>query len=257
MSDFGKKFKLARESKNVTVEHIADETRISARFLRAIEKETFDVLPGGVFNRGFIRTYATCVEIDPDEAIAEYENLTNYSAEFDNDEPTGSYEPDSPERHIIPIAVGSLVVLIVLLYVFAKNTEAPTEAAGPPTPAVQTLARPAPTTRPAPIRPEAVEAATPGIQETRTGDSVRVQIQVHDATWVSVHVDGLQITDGEILLPGTRRQYTADDMIELTVGNAAGLTLLINNREVPRLGIPGQVRVLTITPYNIDRFTGS
>ena len=152
MSDFGKKFKLARESKNVTVEHIADETRISARFLRAIEKETFDVLPGGVFNRGFIRTYATRVGIDPDEAITEYEDLTNYSAEFDNDEPTGSYEPDSPERHIIPIAVGSLVVLIVLLYVFAKNTEAPTEAAGPPTPAVQTLARPAPTTRPAPPR---------------------------------------------------------------------------------------------------------
>ena len=114
-----------------------------------------------------------------------------------------------------------------------------------------------PTTRPAPIRPEAVEAATPGIQDASTGDSVRVQIQVHDATWVSVQVDGLQITDGEILLPGTRRQYTADDMIELTVGNAAGLTLLINNREVPRLGIPGQVRVLTITPDNIDRFTGS
>ena len=256
MSDFGKKFTSARETKNVSIQHVADETRISARFLRAIEQEAFDVLPGGVFNRGFIRTYAKQLGLDPDEIISEYEVLTKYTAEFDNDESPRTFEPDSPERHIIPIAIGSLVVLIVLFYVFARGAGAPIETVEPSTPP-QTLARPVPTTRPAPIRPEAVEPARSRIQEARIDASLSVQIQVHDATWVSVQVDGFQITDGEILLPGASRRYTADEVIELTVGNAAGLTLLINNREVPRLGVTGQVRVLTITRDNIDRFTGS
>jgi len=256
MSDFGKKFASAREAKNVSVEHVASETRISARFLRAIEREAFDVLPGGVFNRGFIRSYAKQLGLDPDEMISEYEVLTKDSTEFDNDESSRTFEPDSPERHIIPIAVGGLVILVVLFYVFARGAGTPIETVGPSTPP-QTLERPVPTTRPTPIRPEAVEPARSRIQETRIDASLSVQIQVHDATWVSVQLDGFQITDGEILLPGAWRRYTADEMIELTIGNAAGLTLLINNREVPRLGVTGQVRVLTITPDNIDRFTGS
>ena len=255
MGDFGKKFKAARESKNVTIEDVASETRISARFLRAIEREAFEELPGGVFNRGFIRSYAKQVGLDTDEVISEYEVLTKQAAEFDNDAPERTPEMASPERHIIPIAIGSLVVLIVLFYVFATNSGTSTDAATTQLPATETLARPTPTTRPAPIRPETV--ATSSNQESRTGDSLRIEIQIQDATWVSVRADGLQITDGEILLPGTTHKYNAQDVIELTVGNAAGLTLRINDQAVPRLGIAGQVRVLTITPDNIERFTGS
>jgi cytoskeletal protein RodZ len=56
MSEFGARFKKARESQNISLDRIAVETCISTRFLRAIEDEQFEALPGGIFNRGFIRT---------------------------------------------------------------------------------------------------------------------------------------------------------------------------------------------------------
>ena len=75
MSGFGSGFKSARESKDLELEVIAQETRISTRFLRAIEEENFHVLPGGLFNRGFVRTYAKFLGIDPEQSVAEYNAL--------------------------------------------------------------------------------------------------------------------------------------------------------------------------------------
>src|SRR5437868_4136660 len=75
MSNFGSTFKKGRESKGISLDRIAAETRISTRFLLAIENEEFDVLPGGIFNRGFIRTYAERLGIDPEEAIRLYEKF--------------------------------------------------------------------------------------------------------------------------------------------------------------------------------------
>src|SRR6266571_5129207 len=64
MSNFGASFKKARESKGISLERIAAETRISTRFLLAIENEEFNLLPGGIFNRGFVRTYAEKVGLE-------------------------------------------------------------------------------------------------------------------------------------------------------------------------------------------------
>src|SRR5438105_12876912 len=75
MSNFGASFKKARESKGISLDRIAAETRISTRFLLAIENEEFNLLPGGIFNRGFVRTYAEKVGLDPDQAVADYERL--------------------------------------------------------------------------------------------------------------------------------------------------------------------------------------
>src|SRR5712691_9858181 len=75
MTNFGASFKKARESKGVSLDQIAAETRISTRFLLAIENEEFHLLPGGIFNRGFVRTYAEKIGIDPDQSVADYERL--------------------------------------------------------------------------------------------------------------------------------------------------------------------------------------
>src|SRR5579862_8125779 len=75
MSNFGGSFKKARESKGISLDRIAAETRISTRFLLAIENEEFNLLPGGIFNRGFVRTYAAKVGLDPDQSVADYERL--------------------------------------------------------------------------------------------------------------------------------------------------------------------------------------
>src|SRR5579871_1463960 len=77
MTNFGASFKQARESRGISLDQIAIETRISTRFLSAIENEEFHLLPGGIFNRGFVRSFAEKVGIDPDQAVADYERLAD------------------------------------------------------------------------------------------------------------------------------------------------------------------------------------
>ncbi len=269
MSGLGNSFKSAREAKDLTIEEIAQETRISSRFLRAIEEETFDVLPGGIFNRGFIRTYASYVGIDPEQAVSEYKDLAQESNADESESATNS-PLDNSESHLLPIAVGSLVVLIILFYVFARDTGTPTEAAVPQTAETELSARVEATPVPdppavGPTRSNTNRAArqtnwsTTSVSETASEvRGVNVQIEVHDETWVSVESDGEAVVEGVVLGAGTTRRYSASEELEITIGNAAGLTLSVNGREIPSLGRDGQVRTLTITPNRINgRLIGS
>jgi cytoskeleton protein RodZ len=72
MGEFGAKFRKARESKELSLDDISNVTKISARMLQAIEEEDFDQLPGGVFNKGFIRAYAKHLGLNSDDAVNEY-----------------------------------------------------------------------------------------------------------------------------------------------------------------------------------------
>ena len=72
MGQFGNKFRQAREKKQLSLEDVSKVLKISARMLEAIEEENFDLLPGGIFNKGFIRSYAQHLDLDPEEAVAEY-----------------------------------------------------------------------------------------------------------------------------------------------------------------------------------------
>jgi len=72
MASFGDRLKKEREQKGITLDDIALNTKIGTRLLRALEEEKFDQLPGGIFNKGFVRAYARHVGIDEDQAIADY-----------------------------------------------------------------------------------------------------------------------------------------------------------------------------------------
>ena len=72
MGEFGNKFRQAREKKNISLDDVSNVTKISSRMLQAIEEEHFDLLPGGVFNRGFIRAYAKHLGLDAEEAVTDY-----------------------------------------------------------------------------------------------------------------------------------------------------------------------------------------
>lgn len=72
MNQFGDKFRKAREAKELSLDDVSNVTKISPRMLQAIEEENFDRLPGGVFNKGFIRAYAKHLGLDAEEAITEY-----------------------------------------------------------------------------------------------------------------------------------------------------------------------------------------
>src|SRR5579872_7619923 len=72
VSEFGDKFRKAREKKELSFDDVSNVTKISSRMLQAIEQENFDLLPGGVFNKGFIRAYAKHLGLDGEEAVNEY-----------------------------------------------------------------------------------------------------------------------------------------------------------------------------------------
>lgn len=72
MASFGAQLKQEREKQKVSLDDISLTTKISTRMLRALEEEHFDQLPGGIFNKGFIRAYARCLGLDEDQAVADY-----------------------------------------------------------------------------------------------------------------------------------------------------------------------------------------
>jgi hypothetical protein len=69
---FGEKLRKQREQRGLALDAISNTTKISTRMLRALEEEHFDQLPGGVFNKGFVRAYARQVGLDEEEAITDY-----------------------------------------------------------------------------------------------------------------------------------------------------------------------------------------
>ena len=72
MPSFGEKLKLEREKRKITLDQISASTKIGTRMLQALEEDKFTQLPGGIFNKGFVRAYARTVGLDEDQAVADY-----------------------------------------------------------------------------------------------------------------------------------------------------------------------------------------
>ena len=123
VAEFGNSFRSARESRGLTIAEIAQETRISSRFLRAIEAEAFEELPGGVFSRGFIRTYASEVGLDAD-AMAEAYAALGPDAPLDDSPQASPPSEAGRERFVLPIAIG-VAVLAFLFWISSRTGPAP------------------------------------------------------------------------------------------------------------------------------------
>src|ERR1700752_5204350 len=70
--DFGSRLRLARERRGVAIRQIADRTKISAGVLVGLERNDISRLPGGIFGRAFVRSYALEVGLDPEQTVAEF-----------------------------------------------------------------------------------------------------------------------------------------------------------------------------------------
>jgi len=262
MTNLGASFKKARESRGVSLDQIAAETRISSRFLLAIENEEFHLLPGGIFNRGFVRTYAEKIGLDPDQAVAEYERLAQHREPAETTVAPAPQEKKS-QRNLYPVAIGGLVLLIIIFYVVtressktAQTASAPPPVASVPAPAAVPPGQPA---QPPPTAPQTTAAAPepePAPAPAPVTESLRIDMDVKEPTWIKVEADGNPINPGELLEPGMTRHFGAQKSIFLTIGNASGLVLKINDMPTKNLGKGGQVRELRITPNNIKDFTG-
>lgn len=114
----GERLREAREAKGLSIGDVAEQTRISALYLESIENNDYKPLPGGIFNKGFVKSYAKFVGVDENEALAEYQRL-NYVPVSDEEETFKTYRPevltdDNSGRSMIPSAILAVVALGIL-----------------------------------------------------------------------------------------------------------------------------------------------
>jgi cytoskeleton protein RodZ len=114
----GEKLRLARETRGIALRDISEQTRISMRYLEAIETDDYRRLPGGIFNRSFIRAYAKFIGYDEQQAIDDYGRTMREHGEPDEDstKPYKSlvYTDGSHSRSPLMTLLLALVILAVL-----------------------------------------------------------------------------------------------------------------------------------------------
>src|ERR671936_1643097 len=94
--DFGTKMKRAREARGISLRQIAASTKISVAALEALERNDISKLPGGIFSRAFVRSYATEVGLNPDETVKEF--LHRFEAEPPPPEARGHHVPEQESQ---------------------------------------------------------------------------------------------------------------------------------------------------------------
>jgi cytoskeletal protein RodZ len=117
-TSIGEKLRLEREAQGIALRDISEQTRISMRYLEAIETDDYRRLPGGIFNRSFIRAYAKFVGYDEDKAIEEYASTMREHGQSD-DSPTKHksmvYTDDHAPESRSPVKTLLLAIIILAL----------------------------------------------------------------------------------------------------------------------------------------------
>ena len=266
MGSFGERMRREREMRGIKLEDISESTKISRRNLLALEEEHFDRLPGGIFNKGFVRAYARFLGLNEEEAVQDF-----MTASADYEQPAALQPPGSEttavKLPVIPSEASekrrqlawTLAALIVLaaggagwysLNPGKRFSLSPGSA--PSTPAVAAPEQPRVASQSPPnpaVPPEfAGGIVGPGGVSQRP---VIVSIRANDETWVSLVVDGKQVMD-QVLLAGEQQTVRARERIVLRTGNAGGLDVSYNGAPLSPAGEDGQVRTLTFTPRGMQ-----
>lgn len=118
-ASIGEKLRLEREAHGIALRDISEQTRISMRYLEAIETDDYRRLPGGIFNRSFIRAYAKFIGFNEQEAIEEYtRTLREHGEPEEDDSPkpftTLVYTDDGGSRSPLMTLLLAIIILAVL-----------------------------------------------------------------------------------------------------------------------------------------------
>jgi cytoskeletal protein RodZ len=233
MASFGENLRRERELRGVELRDIADATKISVRFLQALEQDRVDVLPGGIFLRSFVRQYAKHLGLDPDRMVTEFDHV--YGSEPVVPKSASSTRRRSDARPLLVI-VGLLLLVGVGLLAWKTSRPLPAAASAEPSAIV-----PPPTSFP-PDRvyppPTPTPNAAPSAGEVQ---GLALALTATQDCWTAVQADGVKVMD-RVLKAGESVTINAKSEIVLSVGNAAGVTFSVNGRPGVPLGREGEVR---------------
>ena len=240
MGSFGENLRRERDVRGVSLREIAEGTKISVRFLQALEEDRLEVLPGGLFPRAFVRQYALFLGLDPERTVNDFVAAHGEAPPERRMAPAPERRPSGVARPGLPRRRGGP----------GRRPHAPArgraERARPePTPST-VAAAPAvlPTDRvyPSPSLAPASAAA---------GDSLVLTMTAQQDCWVEVRADGETVIN-RVLAEGESQTLEARGEIVLSVGNAGGLSIRVNDRPALPLGRSGEVRKnIVITRQNL------
>jgi cytoskeleton protein RodZ len=239
MGSFGENLRREREIRGVSLREIADGTKISLRFLQALEEDRVDVLPGGLFPRAFVKQYAVFLGLDPDKATADF-------VAVHGEAPPERKVYQEPSRRL-PISLGqaflAVVAVLAVALTFRRGGEPARGPRAEPTP-TPVVAAPA-------VLPTDRVYPSPSVAPTALGDSLVLTMTAQQDCWVEVRADGETVVN-RILAQGESQTLEARGEIVLSVGNAGGLSIRVNDRPALPLGRSGEVRKnIVITRQNL------
>lgn len=117
-TSFGEQLRAAREARNITLRDVSEQTRISMRYLEAIETDDYSRLPGGIFNKSFIKSYARHIGFNENEALEGYARAAHEQGESPDEVTSTPYQPrvytDDSTRSPIVTALLTVIILAVL-----------------------------------------------------------------------------------------------------------------------------------------------
>ncbi len=241
MASFGEKLRKERELRGVSLRDIADGTKISVRFLQALEEDRVDALPGGLFPRAFAKQYALFLGLDAERTVADFVAVHGELAPERKPVPLPMRRTPLPLGHIF---LGAIAVLAVALTL--RRGGGP-EARPQPTPTPLAAPVVLPTDRVYP---------PPSLVPAIATDSLVLTMTAQADCWVEVRADGATVVN-RVLAQGESQTFEARGEIVLSVGNAGGLSIRVNDRPALPLGRSGEVRKnIVITRQNLPDLVG-
>ena len=264
MATFGENLRRERELRGVTLLELSNFTKINLRHLQALEADRFNELPGGVFNRGFVRGVARYMKLDEHHWVGEFVRAAHEEPEIlARYGPPSPPEPTGKHRGWWSLAL-LLVVFGVSAYLIHELRLRRAAEASPVVPATTAAPLPPAASSPAPLQPASpsrasetqtarpLETAPPAARAVATVSPAELRLQVDslEEAWVSITVDGETLYSG-LMKPGETRSFRATGSITLTTGNASAVVLTLNGETLPPLGNPGERKNLTLTARDL------
>jgi len=245
--EFGERLKREREMREVSIAEVTKATRISTRFIEALENEDWEKLPGGVFGHGFVRTIARYLGLDEEALLGEYD-----LARAETLEPV----PSKPEERIPSppkwVSVAAVVIILLAIiglfyaglygwhrftaYRASKRSSSSSAAAG----------QQAATTATTPV------AADPAAGESPQAPAVPLDLSVSTsaATRVRILSDGQKVLDAD-LPAGETRHFSANRQFEVTAADSSAVLLELNGQAMPPVGAAGASGTMVLSQKNL------
>lgn len=255
-ANFGEELRLAREARGISLREISEQTRISIRYLEAIEANDYKRLPGGIFNRSFIKAYAKYIGYDEAQAIEGYSRTAREQGETPDEVSSTPYQPrvftdGSSRSPIVTLLLTVLILAVLSLGVWgAKHWYERREAAragssNPSTTNPQSTQQPAP----APAVSPANASAPP--QAATTGFHIQIKAR-GQKVWIRTQEDDSKKAADVILEPDEMREFDPQQSLKIAYAqvNASALEVNINGRPVR---VPQDKAVMLITKDNYEQ----